>query len=76
MRFEAKMGFQKNTKILIRIKKVSRYLLGLLCSQMFGCGCTKKLIPNLLMLDAFQIKFVTPPVLTHVTIPLSFEDLL
>jgi hypothetical protein len=32
---------------------------------MLGCGCTKNLIPNLLMLDAFQIRSPTPLVLTQ-----------
>ncbi len=41
-----------------------RHMLGLLYFQMLGCGYFKNLIPNLLMLDALQIRFPTPPVLT------------
>ncbi len=44
---------------------VSGYMLGLLHFQMFGCGCLKNLIPNLLMLNGFRIWSPTPPCFTH-----------
>ncbi len=40
-------------------------MLGLLCFQMLGYGCFNNLIPNLLILNGFQIWSPTPPFFTH-----------